>query len=104
MSSEQQMLISYRRRREQVEFSLAWHPFDNGVASARLCPGDPRLAFIVGDEDVDGRDKPGHDECLTFANYSTILRPLSAGVWNDRSANPTGHEASAALCRRNDAG
>jgi len=28
---------------------------------ARACPGHPRLP-CVGDQDVDGRDKPGHDE------------------------------------------
>ena len=32
----------------------------NGVASARLRPGDLRLAFF--EVDVDGRDKPCHDE------------------------------------------
>jgi hypothetical protein len=26
----------------------------NGVASARLCRGDPRLAFFSRDQDVDG--------------------------------------------------
>src|SRR3954447_8580033 len=32
----------------------------DGVASARLCPGHPRLATSE-QEDVDGRVKPGHD-------------------------------------------
>ena len=36
----------------------------DGVASARLCPGHPRLGF-AGKKDVDGRDKPGHDEKAT---------------------------------------
>jgi hypothetical protein len=31
----------------------------DGVASARLCPGHPRLGRT---KDVDARDKPGHDE------------------------------------------
>ncbi|AUC95877.1 hypothetical protein CWS35_17735 [Bradyrhizobium sp. SK17] len=29
---------------------------------ARACPGHPRLHFLAK-KDVDGRDKPGHDEC-----------------------------------------
>jgi hypothetical protein len=30
---------------------------------ARACPGHPRLSFFEAlQEDVDGRDKPGHDE------------------------------------------
>jgi hypothetical protein len=32
----------------------------NGVASARLCPGHPRL-WKRKQEDVDGRNKSGHD-------------------------------------------
>jgi hypothetical protein len=28
---------------------------------ARACPAHPRLTFFAGDEDVDGRVKPGHD-------------------------------------------
>src|SRR5581483_12272014 len=34
----------------------------NGVAFARLWRGHPRLAFLMLRTDVDGRDKPGHDE------------------------------------------
>src|SRR6185503_409802 len=33
-------------------------------AEARLrarCPGDPRLTSVIGQVDVHGRDKPGHD-------------------------------------------
>jgi hypothetical protein len=29
---------------------------------ARACPGHPRLYERHGKKDVDGRDKPGHDE------------------------------------------
>jgi hypothetical protein len=29
---------------------------------ARACPGHPRLSLPPTLEDVDGRDKPGHDE------------------------------------------
>jgi hypothetical protein len=32
----------------------------DGVASARLCPAIH--GFIAACQDVDGRDKPGHDE------------------------------------------
>ena len=32
----------------------------DGVASARLCPGHPRLHQQI--KDVDARDKPGHDD------------------------------------------
>jgi hypothetical protein len=31
------------------------------IRHARACPGHPRLTALMG-EDVDGRDKPGHDE------------------------------------------
>jgi A/G-specific adenine glycosylase len=37
----------------------------DGVASARLCPGHPRLSFLLLaqlQKDVDARHKAGHDE------------------------------------------
>jgi hypothetical protein len=33
----------------------------DGVASACLCAGHPRLGCDIK-QDVDGRDKPGHDD------------------------------------------
>jgi len=33
----------------------------DGVASARLCPGHPRLGCLYERQDVDARDKRGHD-------------------------------------------
>jgi hypothetical protein len=35
------------------------------VRHARACPGHPRLSGLINglsEKDVDGRDKPGHDE------------------------------------------
>jgi hypothetical protein len=32
------------------------------IRHARACPGHPRLYGVDESEDVDGRDKPGHDE------------------------------------------
>jgi hypothetical protein len=37
----------------------------DGVASARLCPGIHD--FLSSSQDVDGRDKPGHDDVLALA-------------------------------------
>jgi hypothetical protein len=34
----------------------------NGVASARLRPGHPRLTYSAATKDVDARHKAGHDE------------------------------------------
>jgi hypothetical protein len=34
----------------------------DGVASARLCPGHPRLACRTPAKNVNARDKPGHDD------------------------------------------
>jgi len=36
----------------------------DGVASARLCPGHPRLSSSPAPKNVDARDKPGYDEKL----------------------------------------
>src|SRR5260221_14059614 len=42
---------------------------------ARPCAGHPRLSFR-GREDVDGRDKPGHDERGCVAVASRPLPPI----------------------------
>jgi A/G-specific adenine glycosylase len=41
----------------------------DGVASARLCPGHPRLPCYFKKQDVDARHKAGHDG----AKYSKLL-------------------------------
>src|SRR5258708_7743236 len=45
----------------------------DGVGSARLCPGHPRLAFLGSLKDVDGRDKPGHDDCWRVARPPPVV-------------------------------
>jgi hypothetical protein len=50
----------------------------NGVASARLCPGDPRLSSDC-EQGVDGRDKPGHDtstQVIISPRYEDAKRRL----------------------------
>ena len=42
-------------------------PFENGVASLAYVPGIARL-YAREVNDVDGRDEPGHDAFLTFAD------------------------------------
>jgi hypothetical protein len=44
----------------------------DGVASARLCPGHPRLFLLKFSKDVDARDKPGHDEFLGDPVYGLL--------------------------------
>jgi hypothetical protein len=39
----------------------------DGVASARLCPAIHVFAADLSKEDVDARDKPGHDELFELA-------------------------------------
>ena len=45
---------------------------------ARLCRGHPRLCSLAREEDVDGRNKSGHDvETLCL---STVMPATSAGM------------------------
>src|SRR5580700_8283990 len=49
---------------------------------ARPCAGHPRLC-VRPDEDVDGRDEPGHDDhsqCRTHISYSTYQTANHSGV------------------------
>ncbi len=67
----------------------------DGVASARLTPGHPRLACEQGKKDVDARHKAGHDELVRVG----ICRQVCA-IWitlrqikqNKLSTNP--HESA----------
>src|SRR3954471_1620019 len=45
---------------------------------ARACPGHPRSYNRSEANDVDGRDKPGHDEETIMATLAEI--PLPAGI------------------------
>ena len=54
----------------------------NGVAFARLCPGHPRLGHDK--KDVDGRDKPGHDD-LNVSQHTHYTARLSASARSVRS-------------------
>jgi len=42
-------------------------PFTTGYSSCRPCAGHPRSFLSVSAEDVDGRDKPGHDEIVAIS-------------------------------------
>src|SRR5579872_4754884 len=50
----------------------------NGVAFARLWRGHPRLAFLMLRTDVDGRDKPGHDEPWVLRKGGATARRFRA--------------------------
>ena len=61
---------------------------EDGVAFARLCPGHPRLFFSI--QDVDGRDKPGHDDIffqLRCEAYATACLAFSARLRSLASRN-----------------
>ena len=50
----------------------------------RACPGHPRLDNEVLQEDVDGRDKPGHDERREKKERRGSLRSCKDGCWPHR--------------------
>ena len=41
---------------------MIWFKLNHALRHARPCAGHPRLDGISKSKDVDGRDKPGHDE------------------------------------------
>src|SRR5262245_65081708 len=55
---------------------------------ARACRGHPRLAFLVKNKDVDGRDKPGHDVESRSQHDIDTMHPLlvtalvTAATWD----------------------
>jgi hypothetical protein len=57
----------------------------DGVASARLCPGHPRL-WQTKRKFVDARDKPGHDEVF-YSPRATLTR--IAADPNGEGSDPT---------------
>jgi hypothetical protein len=56
----------------------------------RACPGDPRLVFFSGDEDVDGRVKPGHDEGKASDKQKTPERISAPAFLFDKHCGDSG--------------
>jgi quinol monooxygenase YgiN len=69
----------------------------DGVASARLCPGHPRLLLLKFSKDVDTRDKPGHDGDFLDIYPSTLTEPsvpLKLAYSLHRRSTPIGQHRS----------
>src|SRR4051812_11812535 len=62
-------------RNDERSVVMAGHSrLKDGVASAPLCPGHPRLRFARTPKDVDARDKPGHDADFLIVGEEKKLR------------------------------
>jgi hypothetical protein len=72
--------------------SLFEHDLLETTVMPGLVPGHPRLSFLTAKEDVDGRDKPGHDESDSFSSCIESLRPVGAAtaVWSEIPSARTG--------------
>ena len=71
------------------------------IRHARACPGHPRLVSGAAKKDVDGRDKPGHDETT---NPFQVVRERCAPHFRSGSQVPLRSCASAKNMSFHDAG
>jgi len=51
---------------------MIWFKLNHALRHARPCAGHPRLDGISKSKDVDGRDKPGHDESAIRSDAITL--------------------------------
>ena len=70
----------------------------NGVASARLCPGHPRL-FSMWSKDVDARHKAGHDELQSLSIRGRCFSPSDRACCSRRRSGRRCRRSSSSWLR-----